>query len=60
MHKLKSRLHHVNHALVHKAEHAMHCVYLGCVTVFAHGPYAYAAGGLLAIVVVAIITGDES
>lgn len=60
MHKLKHKLHNVNHALVHKTEHAMHCVYLGCVAVFAHGPYAYAAGGLLFVCVIAIVTGDES
>lgn len=45
--------------LLQSVEHWMHCVYLGTVATFAQGPYAYAAGGLLIVLVVALMTGAE-
>lgn len=36
---------------LHRAEHVAHCTYLGSVAWFATGPYAYAAAGLLIVVV---------
>ena len=53
-------LHKVNHRAVQQAHHAMHVVYLTSVTLFAHGPYAYAAGGLLAVTIVALLSGDPA
>lgn len=44
---------------LHRAEHGMHCTYLATVAVFAHGPYAYSAGGLLVVMVLTLFVGEE-
>jgi len=42
---------------IHAAEHYGHVVYLTFVAVFAHGPYAFAAGCCAAVAVFAIVAG---
>lgn len=43
---------------LHHAENVGHCAYLGSVAMFAHGPYAVAAGVLLVLVVLAMLAGE--
>ena len=50
--------HRLNHKAVRRAHHATHLTYLGCVTIFAHGPYAWAAGALLLVTVVSLFAGE--
>lgn len=42
------------HTLLHRGDHFLHICYSGLVAVEAHGFYAYAAGGLFTIAVIAL------
>lgn len=43
------------HTVLHSSDHILHMTYTGLVAVEAHGMYAYAAGGLFTVAVVALL-----
>lgn len=55
--KLSNEMHKLDHKVVNRVHHTVHCTYLGAVAVEAHGMYAYAAGGLLLVVLVSLMSG---
>jgi hypothetical protein len=55
--KLSDELHKLDHKVVHGMHHTLHCTYLGAVAYEAHGMYSYAAGGLLAVVLISLLAG---
>lgn len=58
--KLKARLHLPTRAhLVHKSEHFFHMVYLGAVSIEAHGYYAHTAQVLFLVTVIGVFIKEE-
>jgi hypothetical protein len=48
--RLRHKAHAVAHVVCHKGEHLFHSLYLGMVSVEAHGYYRYAAGAALVVI----------
>ena len=46
--------------LLQHAHTPLHCIYLGAVSIEAHGFYGIAAGGLLVTVLYNVFTGEEN
>lgn len=50
--KLRHKAHEVARIVCHKGEHLFHSIYLGMVSVEAHGYYRYAAAAALTVIVI--------